>query len=403
MLPGAMMRRLLAAVAGLALAAGPLAAQTPTVPLGQVRTVRGLVRHPGADGAPAAAVHQRVVLHRVGQDTAGPLDSTFTGPTGEYHFRYRTSGSPDAVYFASTTYDGIAYFTEPLQNAAVGSPDADIMVFDTTSRGIALTLQGRHIVLGAPGPGGMRDMAEVFDLGNGGTKTYIAPDTATPLWTAQLPAGAVSPGVSGGDVAAGAVRFVGSQVQMFAPVSPGVRQLAIGFQLPASAFPVALPMTGGVGVLEVLLEESTAAPSLPGLAQQSSVNSQGRTFKRYLAQDVPDGATLRIDVGSSGGGSRSRLFAGIAFAMAIVMAVALTIAIRRRGGRPAPVVGTAPVAPVLINATPSEALLFELAQLDAAFAREPNPGPERTERHAAERSALKAQIAAALAEEERAP
>ena len=404
MSPRSLIGRPLARAAGLVLVAVTVHAQTPgAVPLGQARSVSGLVQYPGADSVPTPVVHQRIVLHRVGQDTAGPVDSTYTDRHGAYHFNYKTTGAPDAVYFASATYDGIAYFTAPLQAVDVGSPDGDIMVFDTTSHGITLTLQGRHIVIGAPGANGMREVAEVFDLGNEGTKTLIARDTLSPLWTTHLPAAAQSPAVSGGDVAPGAVGFKGTEVQLFAPVSPGVRQLAIGFSLPASAFPLSLPMTGGTAVLELMLEEASATPSMPGLAQRQSVTTQGRTFKRYLAQDVPDGTVLRIEAGSAGGGSRTRLFAGIAFAMAILMAVALTIAIRRRAPRTAPDPTRPPVAPVLINATRSESLLFQLAQLDAAFARDAESGNGRVAQHEAERAALKARIAEALAEEKRTP
>ena len=387
-------------------AAAALPAQIPgAVPLGQTRTVQGVVAHPDTAGAPVPVPHQLVVLHRVGQDTAGPIDSTRTDARGQYEFKYKTTGSPDAVYFASSTYAGIAYFTAPLQDPNVTSPGGDITVFDTTSRGPALTLAGRHLVISAPGPTGVREVAEVFDLQNAGARTLIARDTVTPLWSATLPPGAISPGVSGGDIAPGAVTFNGGGIQLFAPMSPGVRQLALAFGLPASAFPLTVPMTGGAGVLELLLEEASATPSLPGLAQQASVTSQGRTFKRYLAQNVPDGAVLRIDAGGAGG-SRSRLFSGIAFAMAILMAVALTIALRRRS-RPAAAAAAAatpaPVPPVLINASKSESLRFQLAQLDAAFARETTPSPARAAAHAAQRDALEARIRAALAEEGDAP
>lgn len=70
--------------------------------------------HGEAKGGPKPIDGVRVVLHRVGPDQAGPLDSALTGPRGEYHFRYHTSGSPDAVYFVSASYDGIAYFSTPL-------------------------------------------------------------------------------------------------------------------------------------------------------------------------------------------------------------------------------------------------------------------------------------------------
>jgi hypothetical protein len=204
------------------------------------------------------------------------------------------------------------------------------MVFDTTSSGVALRLDGRHFVVSAPNAAGVRQIAEVFDIGNEGVKTLVARDSVTPLWTTSLPAGATSPTVSGGDIAAGAVNFSGGTVRVFAPVSPGLRQLAVSFNLPASAFPLALPMGDGVGVLELLLEEESATPVMPGLAQQSSVSSQGRTFKRYLAQDVPAGAVLRIEAAGGGGsGTRTRFIAGIVFVMALAMAAALAASVLR--------------------------------------------------------------------------
>lgn len=332
-------RRACARAACLVLLAGPAAAQeSAPVPLGQIRTAQGLVQHPGADGAPAPVRGARVVLHRVGTDHAGPLDSVLTDARGAFRFRYTTTGSPDAVYFASTTYDGIAYFTSPFQAQTVASPDGDIMVFDTATTGITLHLQGRHLVIGAPGANGVRDIAEVWDLGNDSTKTLVARDSATPLWTTQLPAGAQSPTVSGGDVAPAAVQFVGNELRLFAPVSPGVRQLAVSFGMPASAFPLSIPMGNGVGVLELLLEEASATPVMPGLAQQSSVSSQGRTFKRYLAQDVPAGAVLRVEAGGGGAsGSRTRFIAGMVFAIAVVMAFVLVASlVKRRPGPPQP-------------------------------------------------------------------
>jgi len=393
--------------AALVLLAAPAAAQTgEVVPLGQVRTANGHVQRPGAANAALPLAHQVVVLHRVGQDHAGPIDSVRTDAAGAYHFTYKTSGAPDAVYFASTRFAGIAYFTAPFQTPHVSGADADIVVFDTASTGITLRLAGRHVVVGAPGADGVRTVAEVFDLGNDSNKTLITRDSLTPLWTAPLPAGAISPAVDGGDVAPGAVSFDDNEIRMFAPVSPGVRQLAVSYGMPADAFPLRLALPTGAAALEVLLEEPTATPVLDGLAQQASVTAQGRAFKRYLAQNVPAGSVLRIDVSAVSDSGRTRFVAGVALAMAALMLAALVFALRRRGRRaggrsgPAPV---AAVAPVLIGATRAEQLRFELARLDAAFAGEGLADEARTARHRADRAALETRIADALAEERRAP
>ncbi len=402
--PNVIGRALATAVVLLALAAPAHAQTSAIVPLGQRRTAQGVVQRPGKGGTAVPIAHQWVVVHRVGQSNAGPLDSVRTNAAGVYRLQYKTSGSPDAVYFASTMYAGIAYFTSPFESQHVSGADGAITVFDTTSRGITLTLAGRHVVVGAPQSNGVREVAEVFDLQNSGDRTLIARDTVTPLWTGPLPAGAITPAVSGGDVAPGGVTFADGRVEMFAPVSPGVRQLAVSFGLPPSAFPLSIPMTDSVGVLEVLLEETSATPSLPGLAQQSSVSAQGHNFKRYMAQNVPSGAVLRIDAGVASADSRSRYLAAVAFAMALLLTAGLIVALARRR-RPSETAAPprAPVTPVVVGGPQAEPLLHQLAQLDAAFARESKPSAARTARHESERAALKARIAEALAAEERAP
>ncbi len=397
--------------ATLLLAAAPAAAQTgAVVPLGQVRTVDGRVVRAGPGGTAAPLARQYVVLHRVGQDRAGPLDSVRTDAGGTYHFTYTTSGEPDAVYFASTRYAGIAYFTAPLQAPNVSGPGAALTVFDTTSTGLTLHLAGRHVVIGAPGADGVRTVAEVFDLGNAGGKTLVTRDSLTPLWSTPLPAGAVSPAVDGGDVAPGAVTFDAHEIRVFAPVSPGVRQLSVTFGLPAGAFPLRLPMPADAAALELLLEEPTATPTLDGLKQQASVSAQGRTFKRYFAQNVPAGAVLRVDVASVSDGGRARFVAVVALAMAALMVGALVFALRRRRPPAAPAsprvtapAPVAPVEPVLVGATPVEQLRFALARLDAAFARRGPVDDAGAARHRADRAALEARIADALAREPRAP
>jgi hypothetical protein len=401
-------RRWPAVIGALLLLAASAAAQTSGVvaPLGQVRTVDGRVARPGADHALVPLARWFVVLHRVGQDHAGPIDSVRTDAAGQYHFTYNTSGAPDAVYFASTRFAGIAYFTAPLQAPQVSGADADITVFDTTSTGITLHVEGRHVVVSAPAADGVRTVAEVFDLGNDGDKTLIAHDSVTPLWTATLPTAAVAPAVDGGDVAPGAVSFDDHEIRMFAPVSPGVRQLAVSYGLPAAAFPLRMPLPDGAAALEVLVEESTATPVLDGLAQQASVTSQGRSFKRYLARNVPPGAVLRINVSTLSDAGRTRFVAAVVLAMAAIMLTALVAALRRRRGLAPVGASSSPIAavpPVLIGATRVEQVRFELACLDGGLAGGRSADGDGAARVRAARAALEQRLANALAEERRAP
>src|SRR5581483_4857559 len=99
---------------------------------GEARRVDGTVMRGTRKGTVPVA-NQWVVLHRVGPDRAGPLDSVRTSAAGAYTLRYHTSGDTTALYFVSTSYGGVAYFTSPLRAPRVSGDNAQIIVFDTTS------------------------------------------------------------------------------------------------------------------------------------------------------------------------------------------------------------------------------------------------------------------------------
>jgi hypothetical protein len=145
------------------------------------RRVDGRVVRGTREGQQPVA-NQWVVLHRVGPDRAGPLDSTRTAANGRFSIRYRESGDTSALYFASTSYGGVAYFTSPLRAPVVRGDDATLTVFDTTSGPVAIKVGGRHVIVGAVQPNGRRPVGEVYDLENDSTVTLVARDSASPLW-----------------------------------------------------------------------------------------------------------------------------------------------------------------------------------------------------------------------------
>src|SRR5262249_11336126 len=137
----------------------------PVAPIHPVRGAGGdhvdgrVVRRVGKGVEPVP--NTWVTLHRVGSDTAGPLDSMRTKADGRYVFNYKRAGDPQAIYFVSSTFDGVAYFSQPLRAAVETGDDAQITVFDTTSRPMPLNLRGRHLIVAAPGKDGLRTMVEV--------------------------------------------------------------------------------------------------------------------------------------------------------------------------------------------------------------------------------------------------
>jgi hypothetical protein len=337
---------------------------------------------------------QWVLLHRVGRDRQGPLDSTRTGADGMYHFRYRTSGDSTAVYFVSTTYGGVAYFTSPLRSEIVRGDDAALTVFDTTSNPIAIHTAGRHLIVGSPKPDGNRPIGEVFDLENDSTVTAIARDEQHPVWTTHIPANAVKFELNArGDLNNDAITHNGATIGLLVPISPGIRQVAFTYELPQSAFPLTVPLEQPTGVFELLVQEPTAHILGIPMRETAAQALEGRTFRRFLAQDLAASSVLRVDVPRMVGAEREKVYIGVATVILAAMAAALVLTARRSfsGMR------RATVAPV--RERKSETLLRSIAALDAEFER----GGDAAARAGYEdrRNALKAELAAALADERR--
>ena len=239
-----------------------------------------------------------VTLHRVGSDRAGPLDSIRADATGHYAFTYRRSGDESAIYFASASYGGIAYFTPPLSDSVVSGENAEIAVFDTTSAGIPIGVRGHHVVVSAVDANAQRSVTEVYELANDSTVTRIASGQGEtgPVWTARVPAQATDFRVSQGDIPAAAVAFSKSLVSVFAPIAPGLAQLAFTYSLPASSFPLSVPIQQPTQIFEVLVEDEKGSVRGAKLKEKNPVVLERRSFRRFLADDVPVNEVSVIDL-----------------------------------------------------------------------------------------------------------
>jgi len=349
------------------------------------RVVRGLRERE----APVA--NQWVVLHRVGRDRAGPLDSARTTRAGTFSFQYRVSGDSDAVYIVSTSYDGVAYYTSPLRGPAVRGDDAMLVVFDTTSSPVGLHIGGRHLVIGAATPTGARPIGEVFDLENDSTVTAVARDSLTPVWSTTIPAAATNFQLNQhGELAPGAVTRRGETVGLYAPVSPGLRQVAFTYDLPAKSFPLNLRLERPAGVLEVLVQEPTTRVQAPGLRETPAVSAEGRTFRRFLAQDVGPGTVVRVDPPRGISVSRERVTFSVIAVVLAAMVIAFVVAARRRPTRS--VVAAS-------SESASRRLVREIAELDDAFEQTPDANDSVRAEYEARRASLKSELAHMLADE----
>lgn len=389
------------------------AQQAAVLPDGSRRAAGRVIRPERGRDRPAPVGGVFVTLHRVGRDSAGPIDSVRTGADGAYAFRYRPSGAGDALYFASTSYGGIAYFSTPFRDAVVTGDPAEILVFDTTSANVALATRGRHVVVSAPDAEGTRSVVEVWELSNDTTLTIVPGPRPGGVWSAPLPRGATGLALRpNSDLPADALRAVGGRATLLAPFAPGVRQVAYAYRLPDDAFPVRIPGERAMGVLEVLVEEPQGTATGAGLALQDAAAVEGRTFRRWLAQEVPAGTPVTIDIPAPpSAAGRWILPAALVATAAGLLVVWAGASRRRRPAGAAPAVGATPDGAVRPPAASGaarepapdtrERLLAALAALDDAWARRTAggmPSEAEADAHAREREALKRRLAGLLAD-----
>lgn len=362
------------------LLASPLAAQTGA------RSIEGRISLPGPTPAGVGLAGAWVVLHRVGPDTAGPLDSMRTAANGGYRFRYRATGDTLAVYFVSTSRGGVNYFTPPVREAAVRGGMADLVVFDTTSAPIPIAVRGRHMIVTVPDSSSRRTrtVVEAFELSNDSSVTRVARGNNGVTFDVALPPGVNTVSAGQGDISDDAIRAINGRVAVNAPLSPGLRQLSFSYEIPLDMDPFEVLVETPATVLEVLVEDPGALVQGAGLIVVDPVEIDGRPFKRFLAQDVAAAQTFSITIppGASARGLRVML---IVTAVGAAMLLGLGMVLLRRGPG------------IRRREDDAEALALEAAALDAAYERIEAPTEEQKAEHYFARAHLKGRLSAVLA------
>lgn len=349
----------------------------------------------GRRAGPQPVAGQWVVVHRVASDSAGnvsggPVDSARTDSRGRYRVRYPRSGG-DATYIAITNYAGVSYISAPLTRDEVSGDDCMIMVFDTVSPPYPIRVAGRHLIITAPDTSDRRRVIEVYELLNDSTHTVIG-TAANPVWRAAIPRGATDVELNPvGDISPSLTRIDGEWLEVFAPISPGLRQISFSYTLGPDDFPLTMPVVDSATVFELLLQETEAAIDGGGFTEVAGVSQEGTAFRRLLAQNVPARAVLRFTMPRPVARLQSRLVKLIVAGVSVLMIAALAAVLwNRRRARPAPM--TKAPAPTAVDA-----LVQQLAMMDAEFERRGSPSTERAA-FDARRAELKAQLTAALAQ-----
>ena len=299
------------------------------------------------------------------------LRSTRCAPTrtGRFSFRYRTIGDTTALYFVSSRYAGIAYFTPPLRKLLVTGGDADLVVFDTTSAVVPIHVQGHHIVVMAPDSTRQRRVIEAYELSNDSSITRVAGDRERPTFEAILPDGAREPRATDGDVAADASPSnAAGRVRLFAPIAPGIKQLSLAYHVAANGEPITVGSLAPVSVLEVLVEGTAGSVSGAGLKETEFAVLGGRRFRCFLMNDAPANSVISIVAPAAQGSLNSRI-ALIVTAIGATMLLALARSFARRD----PARARARTA----DADDPESLARQITALETSFANLEAPTAEQ--------------------------
>lgn len=354
-----------------------------------LREAIGVVQRVTAKGdlAPLAGIW--VVLHRVGQDRAAPIDSIRSNAKGHFVFHYHATGDSTALYFIASSYAGIAYFTPALRKVRVADGDADLLVYDTTSAPIPISIRGRHVIVTAPDTGKGRAVLEVFELSNDTSVTRVAGTPEKATFESALPDGATGGVASDGDIPAEAVKFVSGKVQVFAPLAPGIKQLSFHYRIPFSKEPISLPVLAPTAVLEVLVEDTEGSARGSNLKKMASVNLEGRPFKRFLAQDAPGNEVVTVIAPTNVSRAISTRMALVILAIGVAMLGGLAASLMRKG----PLVARAHE----LDRTDPDEIARKIAALDDAFEKKESPSGDERADHYESRARLKSKLTAAIA------
>jgi hypothetical protein len=217
----------------------------------------------------------------------------------------------------------------------VAGNDAEVIVFDTTSKHVPMTVRCHHVVVSSVDVNGMRSVVEVYDLSNDSSVTRVATgdDPANATWQTHILPGAIDFKVSQGDISAAAVSYANGLVSVFAPLAPGLKQLSFSYSVPAKSFPLKLPLEKETGIYEIMVEDKGGSVSGPHLREVDPVTVDERNFRRFLASDMPENSVAVVDLPPPPPG-RSTIDPRYLVALTLViggsMVLALAQALRRR-------------------------------------------------------------------------
>lgn len=322
-----------------------------------------------------------VVLHQIGRAAQGPLDTTTTDSQGRFAFSFR--GDTTAAYLLSVRYDGIQYFSSAIASHPNRPDTAVAILVADTSSSAPVAAHERTLLISRADESGTRTVVDWLVLQNRGERTRVSPDSLRPSWGAPLPPEAQNVELADAvtsQFSAEALEFRRDSVVLFAPLSPGRKELILQYRIPATLRRFSVPLSEGMDSAFVLLEEPRARVIAPTWEVVDSQRIEGRAFRRW-AGSAANVASLEIAFPAPPVSARVTLLLLVG-AAACGFALLAVLGLRRRAA---------------VNPNPLY-LADAIARLDAAqLERGSAASPEEQQRYLAERARLKAELSKALA------
>ena len=216
---------------------------------------------------------------------------------------------PNNSVFVSVSYEGVTYFTDPI-NVPADGPVAllPITVFPTTDDESVIRVESSTIVIAQVDPQQQQmTVLEMMTLVNESTSVYIGdkrgePGTGVPgvrnrTLTVDLPDGAgsfqIQRGLGSEELIPSAGKFYFTE-----PVFPGRRQIVYSYQIgyPFAAHLFARPLSYQTNLLRVLMPEIGARVDSPDLEPAGLTELQGRSYQMLFGTNLSPGTVVRLQV-----------------------------------------------------------------------------------------------------------
>jgi hypothetical protein len=303
------------ALAGIAagLVAMPAAAQhgdgatsgIADVPAGPA-AIRGVVRH--AED-PERAADIEVLLYALPAGGAPGVRRTRTGPDGSFAFD-GIANDPQTAYLIGARYGDVPFPGARVGFAADELEKAGVEIRIGEVRADAAPISVSEVELRLVPRGGQLAVLELYRLRNESAQTiYAAPSRRAnerPALATRLPDGAVGFRVPLGLTPEGLV-FENEEVRFYGPVYPSAwdapaaqdQGLSFEYLLPASpegGIELSKRFPAGAGRVVVLAPSEAEAPRIPGAREEAPEEREGRTWRRFVREEMPAGGELAISL-----------------------------------------------------------------------------------------------------------